>query len=260
MAVRLEEPPEWSRLLEEALTLPGRMSSVYTRFWPYSLGNQILLWMQGVTEPVATFNRWKEMRRQVKRGSKAKAILRPITVKLKDKVDDEGKPVQMTRFKLVNCLFAVSDTEGDDLPPYEPPEWSEERALSALDIERVPFESLDGNVQGWSYKRTVAINPVAGWPFKTLIHELGHVVLGHTTMAGEIDFHKGVREFQAEATAYLVLNDLGATDQMDAAGSRHYIQTWLKGQRPPDNSIREVFKAADAILRAGRPVTEAVPS
>lgn len=246
--------------MEEALTMPGHLSGIYSRFYPYSFNNQILLYMQGVTEPVATYQRWQDMGRQVKKGSKAKMILRPITVKLKDEVDEEGNPRQITKFKLVKALFTVSETEGDDLPPYVPPEWSEEHALKELEITRVPFESLDGNTQGYSFERNVAVSPVAAYPLKTLLHELGHVVLGHTTPDKQEDYqqHRGVKEFQAEAVAYLCMNDLGATEHMDAAGSRGYIQTWLRGQKPSDQAIREVFRAVDSILKAGKPVREPV--
>lgn len=257
---RLTEVPSWDKLMEEALTMPGSLSSVYSRFYTYSLNNQILLYMQGVTEPVATFARWKEMGRSVKKGSKAKAILRPITIKSKDEVDDQGKPKQFTKFKLVNALFTASETEGEDLPPYEPPEWNQERALVELDIKRVPFDHIDGNVQGWSLGREVALNPVAAYPFKTLIHECGHIVCGHTDPEKNDEYkeHRGLAEFQAESTAYLVLNDLGTpTDQWDPAGSRAYIQTWLRGEKPSDQSIREVFKAVDLILRSGRVTSEA---
>jgi hypothetical protein len=254
MAERLEEVPAWSELLTEALTMPGSMSSVYSRFWCYSVNNQILLWMQGVREPVNTFGRWRDMQRYVKKGSKAKAILRPIIVTLKDDLDDEGKPKQILKFKLVRCLFTVSETIGEELPPYVPPEWDESRALSELEITKVPFDMLDGNCQGFSYERKVAINPVAGYPLKTMFHELAHIILGHTAPAKVEEYrsHRGIKEFQAEAVAYLCMNDIGALEHMDAAGSRGYIQHWLGDQDPPDSSIREVFKATDAILRAGR--------
>lgn len=253
MAERLSEPPEWSRLLEEALTMPGRMSAVYNMFYVYSLNNQILLWMQGVTEPVATFNHWKGLGRHVKKGSKAKAILRPITVKLKHDLDDEGNPKQITKFKLVNALFMLSETEGDELPPYEPPTWSEEQALTELSVERVPFTSVDGNTQGYSTGRSLAINPMAGYPLKTLFHELGHIVLGHTSVdrMAEYQAHRGVCEFQAEAVAYLCMNEVTALDHMDVPGSRDYIQRWLNGEKPSDREIKDVFKAVDVILRAG---------
>jgi hypothetical protein len=254
-AVELAQTVEWTRLLEEALTMPGNLGNIYNRFYPYSFNNQVLLYMQRVTEPVATYNKWKEMGRQVQKGSKAKSILRPITLNLKDQLDKDGQPKKLTKFKMVKCLFTASETSGDELPEWEPPEWSAERALGALAISRVPFELLDGNVQGYSFDRNVTVSPVAVYPFKTLIHEVGHVVLGHTTpdQRAEYQEHRGVKEFAAESTAYLTLNEIGATDnQWNPSSSRAYIQTWLQGQRPPDQEIKAVFKATDAILKAGR--------
>ena len=55
-----------------------------------------------------------------------------------------GYPV----FKMVNCMFAVSDMEGDALPAYEAPTWSKERALGSLAISQVASEHIDGNTQG----------------------------------------------------------------------------------------------------------------
>jgi hypothetical protein len=40
---------DWVRLMQEALTMPGRLSTVYSRFYRYSFLNQMLLYMQGVT-------------------------------------------------------------------------------------------------------------------------------------------------------------------------------------------------------------------
>lgn len=244
---------EWPRLIEEALNMPGAMGSTYSRFYNYSYLNCLLLMSQGVREPVATYRKWAELGRQVQKGSKAKAILRPIAYKGKnDQGEDEQK---IGGFKMVNCLFTVSETEGDDLPEYEPAEWGEPRALGALAIRKVQFEQLNGNIAGYSIDRDIAISPVAPYPFKTLVHEIGHVVLGHTSpeQIGEYQGHRGVKEFQAEATAYLTLTELEATDQMDAAESREYIRSWLKGERPDDASIKQVFGAVDKILKAGRP-------
>jgi len=36
----------------------------------------------------------------------------------------------------------------------------------------IPFDSIDGNCQGFARKRGIAINPVAQLPHKTLFHEL----------------------------------------------------------------------------------------
>jgi hypothetical protein len=249
-------PIEWSRLLEEALSLPGGLGNTYSRFYEYSFANQLLLYMQGVKEPVATYKRWQDMGRQVLKGSKAKAILRPIIAKgQNDAGEDESR---VRGFKMVRCLFGVSETDGEPLPEVPPREWSRQQALRTLDIHEVPFQLLNGNVQGYASGRELAINPVAAYPLKTTFHEVGHIVLGHTApdSAAEYQQHRGVREFQAEATAYLCANELEVTDHMDQAESRMYIQTWLHDERPEDQAIKQVFSATTAILKAGRPTSD----
>ena len=71
-------------------------------------------------------------------------------------------------------------------------------------------------------------------------------------MIAEYEQHRGIFEFQAQGTAHLVMKELGRLTVEMATHSRGYIQSWMKGERPPDKSIREVFTATDKILRAGR--------
>src|SRR6476620_1537722 len=82
---------DWSRLLEEALTLEGSSSGIYERFASYSFGNQMLLHMQGVAEPVNTYRRWSAMNRQVLRGSKTYAIMVPLIYETPDKDGEEQR-------------------------------------------------------------------------------------------------------------------------------------------------------------------------
>lgn len=243
---------DWNQLIETALTAEGNVGSTYNRFYDYSFMNQMYLRMQGVCEPVATYERWKRLGRQVIRGARAKEIIRPVIIK---RETDEGEVEEaLVGFKPVRCIFGVSDTIGKELPPVVLPQWDVERALAALKIQRVPFDELNGNVQGFSREREVAINPVAVNPAKTLMHELGHVVLGHTvaTSLGEYATHRGLMEFGAEATAYLTMNELEQLNEESASASRGYIQHWLRDERPGDREIRLVFAATDQILRAGR--------
>jgi hypothetical protein len=242
---------DWSKLLEEALTMPGSMGNVYNRFYNYSFLNQIYLQLQGVREPINTYDRWKAMGRQVKKGSKAKAILRPL---MRKSTNDDGEEVGvLTGFKFVSCLFTVSETEGDELPEVQPPQWRPDVALDELGIEEVPFEQLDGNIHGYSYERKMAVNPLAPDKLKTRFHELAHIVFGHTAPGKHSEYlsHRGVMEFQAEAVAYLAMHELEVEEPDSAAESRAYIQDWLSGATPDDSAIRGVFVAADQILRAG---------
>jgi len=245
---------DYERLMAEALTMPGRMGSTYSRFYPYSFGNQIALWMQRVEGPVATYQRWQELGRHVVKGAKAASILRPIMRKVEE--EDGEETMRVRGFKWVRCIFGIDQTEGEELEPWEPAEWNKERALGALGIGLTAFKAMDGDIQGYSTGREVAINPVAAYPFKTLFHELGHVTLGHTTgqQLEEYRAHRGIKEFQAESVAYLAMHELDALEQFNAAESRAYIQNWLQGREPSEKHIREVFSATDKILRAGREV------
>lgn len=244
--------------MDGLLTVEGSMSDTYCRMHQYSMGNCALFLVQGIPpQPVATYKGWEAVGRHVTKGAKAKWVLRPIDVKLKNREDEDGNPIHVRRFKLVRAIFPLEATNGEPLPKMETPAWSQERALTTLDITEVPFATFDSNTQGYSQGRTFAINPVAKWPKKTLQHELGHIVLGHTDLEfHDYQMHRGVREFQAEGTAHLVMNELDMVNDFDPAESRGYLQGWLRGETPSDEQIRQVFKATDVILKAGRPVAE----
>ncbi len=156
-------------------------------------------------------------RRQVVKGAKARAILRPIIIKNRDEAETvaEGKEAgsRLVGFKLVNCLFPLSETTGKELPPPPPPPgWDLAIAKTKLGIREVPFESLSGNTQGYSIGLEYAINPLAVNRNRTTFHEIGHIVLGHTLPSQHADYlnHRGVKEFEAEATSYLTMRAGGS--------------------------------------------------
>lgn len=247
---------DWPELLNTVLTLPGdvgSLSSIYCRFYNYSFLNQVLMYCQGLNEPVATYKRWAEIGRQVRKGSKARQILRPITVSRKDSDGNRSTDPadSFTRFKMVNCIFPLSDTDGDDVELPELPAWSVTAAALELKITREAFADLDGNKQGYSHGHAYAVNPVAVHPLKTAVHELAHVVLGHTT-DDEYSTHRGLCEFQAEAVAYIVMSEVGSPEQWSPSTSRAYVQQWLGETQVTDAHIKAVFSAANKILVAGR--------
>ena len=62
----------WAALLDEAVKKPGFIHEAYSRFHNYSLGNQLLAlfqcMMRGIQPgPLATFPKWKELGRFVKK-------------------------------------------------------------------------------------------------------------------------------------------------------------------------------------------------
>ena len=154
--------------------------------------------------------------------------------------------------------FVLSQTEGQELAATSIPQWNAELALATINIERIEFDSTDGNCQGFARKRQIAINPVAQLPHKTLFHEVAHVTLGHTA---EGDFADGettprsLREVEAEAVALLCCESLGLEG---AAYCRGYIQNWFapgvdsEASAIPEKSAQRIFRAAAQIIRAGR--------
>jgi hypothetical protein len=243
---------DWGKIIETALDMPGNVCNVYTRFYNYSYANQAYLWMQGAREPVASMKRWNALGRRIIAGSKAYEVIAPIFAK-KDKYDPEAEPI-IVGFRGLRRIFMYSQTEGEEPPEVPIPEWDTELMLATLGITRMQFRRNDSNLQGYARGRSIAINPFAVHPEKTLFHESSHVVLGHTTpeMLAEYEQHRGIFEFQAEGTAHLVMKELGHLTVEMATHSRGYIQSWMKGERPPDKAIREVFTATDLILKAGR--------
>src|SRR5215467_13544912 len=226
--------PNFSTLLQEAVNKPGTIMKAYSAFHNYSLGNQLLALVQcqlrGIEPgPINTFPKWQDLKRHVKRGEKALTLCMPVTVKRKEK-DDQGneQDVTFTSFVYKARWFVLAQTDGEamGLPPM--PAFYADKALATLDIQRISFADTDGNCQGYARQRSIAINPVAQLPHKTLFHELAHVVLGHTT---EADFNdseqtpRNLREVEAEAVALLCCEALNLNG---AEYCRGYIQEWLK--------------------------------
>lgn len=253
--------PDWSDLLDNMLNVEGSLGDTYRRFYQYSTSNCAFLLMQGCpVEPIATFKGWQSVDRTVAKGARAFYIQRPILVKTGEIDQETGEDKKIKRFKPVKSIFPISMTEGEPLPDMELPEWSKERALGALGIREVAFDGFDGNVAGWSINRDIAINPASPHPEKTLAHECGHVLLGHTTPDAHADYvnHRGMKELGAEAVAHIVTKELGLLTPRMASVSRAYVQHWAGEEEPTDQDIRAIFKASDELLTAGRDVPQEV--
>ena len=87
-------PVPFADLLAQAVTEPGIVSQAYSAFHHYSIGNQLLAWSQCLEReippgPMATYPRWKELGRYVRKGEKAITLCQPVTVTRKP-ADDAG--------------------------------------------------------------------------------------------------------------------------------------------------------------------------
>ena len=255
--------PRWAQLLAEAVERPGLLMEAYHRFPGYSLGNQVAALSQCHARsippgPIATLKRWNKLHRTVARGQKALWLCMPVTVRDKLACDDtnaeaNGQADRPTRkvYLWKPYWFVLAQTEGQAPPPELPlPEWSKARALAELGITEIPFNHPDGNMQGFALGRSVAVSPIAEAPWKTLFHEIGHILLGHQQPGGDgADMPRSIVEAEAEAVAMLCLDTLGLPGTEYARG---YIQHWFGRDEPlPERSAIRIFKAADAILRSG---------
>lgn len=257
--------PRWSELLHNAVTQPGTISTAYSRFHAYSIGNQLLAMMQCSARniepgPIGTFMHWKELGRHVRKGEKAITLCMPISGKRTaerhndETGEDEIVEVGFTKFTFKPRWFVLSQTDGAEYVPEPVPGWDRTKALDTLSIRLIPFAMMNGNVAGYAKGREVAINPIAEQPESTLFHEVGHIVLGHTA-EGSLNSDstdrtpRDVRELEAEATAMICCEALGLPG---AAESRGYIQSWFHGNQVPEKSAQRIFHAGDEILKAGR--------
>jgi len=172
-----------------------------------------------------------------------------------DSVQDEtAEPQTRYAFRFRAYWFVLAQTEGEDTYTAPIPGFDIDTALRTLNITRTPFEEMNGNIQGFANGREIAVNPLAALPHKTTFHELGHVVLGHTTSERLVDSEqtaRHIREVEAESVALICCETLGLEG---ADFCRGYIQHWLKTEKEiPNQSAAHIFGAATSILKAGTP-------
>lgn len=240
-----------------------------SRFYQYSLGNTILIYMQN---PEATYvmgyKAWNKLGRYVKKGSKGLAILAPCIKKIevfkepKDKMeyrDEEGeKEIRrvLSGFR-VTYLYDISQTEGSDeaLPVLvkglsgntNSEKDIYERLLSAVSREFVVNEVV-GTASKGSYNletHVIAIRSDLEYlqRIKTLIHELAHAY--HFVIEPDNEMPRNKRELIAESTAFVVSEWLG----LDVSSySFSYIQSWLKDKKELKQIADTVQKIAHKII------------
>lgn len=250
----------YTELLEKALQAEGTVAQCYSVFHQYSFRNMILLCSQFAYRdqplaPVATFKKWQELNRQVKKGSKALAMYVPM---IKKEVDKEtGEEKERFFFYVRNAWFSLNDTTGEDvILKTETPVFSLSRIMDNLGIKLLPYESTNGNAQGYCTKSGIAINPVAQNPIKTALHEIGHFILH----SDKDDYHdeRGLYECEAESTALLAGMVLGVLDEQAKSNSVGYIKGWMRHYKNLDagkmieRCAKNIFSAVDKILIANK--------
>ena len=264
----------WFDLLRDAVSTPGKLLEAYTAFHNFSVGNSLLALFQCYERqitpgPLNTYKGWKQLGRQVRKGEKAIVLCMPLAYKKRLRQDSQDAEesgsnqrahdkkevcdeVIRYRFALRPYWFVLGQTDSETEFTPSIPGFDLATALRELRIQQVDFASTDGNAQGYASERSIAINPLAQLPHKTIFHELGHIVLGHTEEGRLVDSDltpRNIREVEAESVALICCEVL----QLDGAEyARGYIQNWISGEPISDRSAQRIFSAASAILKAGR--------
>jgi hypothetical protein len=94
--------------------------------------------------PIASFNRWKELGRHVKRGEKAIELSMPVTSKrtvTEQAEDGSGVETEIVfkRFVFRRNWFMLSQTDGAAYRIPAIPAWDRARALATLNVQEIPF-------------------------------------------------------------------------------------------------------------------------
>lgn len=257
---------EAAKILQDAvaalMTADGWQAMIESRLWlrKYSFSNLMLITMQcpGATDvrPYGARvnpspNSWKAVGRFAKPGSSAIRIYAPLFRK-----DDQGES-HVYGFKLVP-VFDVSQTDGEPLPdpvatsvelltgdaPAELWERTEKAIISlGYSVQRGPCEghpNANGLTEPGPKRVTVRADIDDAQAVKTLIHEMAHIMLGHTDS-------NPVTETEAESIACVVTRYAGLSSLPYSVG---YVAGWAGTPEVIETSAKIVLKTADKIIES----------
>ena len=93
----------------------------------------------------------------MRRGEKAITLCRPVTVKRTTTANDGTEETMAATFFVYRPQwFVMAQTEGRPVAEPPTPTWDKHPALTALDIQEIAFDLLDGNTLGFARERLVA--------------------------------------------------------------------------------------------------------
>ena len=235
---------------------------VQSRFYSYSPNNVMLIQLQNpYATRVAGYRAWQALDHQVMAQETALRILAPMRYK-RDDVSEGEDAREIRGFKLVP-VFDISQTEGPDLPDVVrkleglAPEGVFDRLTEfahsiGFRVERP--ESLESGANGDTTHSSGLIRVVSSnseaQQAKTLAHEIGHALLHDPEYVATKDLSRGLKELEAESTAYVICTALG----MDTSDySFGYVLGWTGGAPDAIEGIKastgRIQKAATAVLK-----------
>ncbi|MFI5034995.1 MAG: pentapeptide repeat-containing protein [Acidimicrobiales bacterium] len=234
---------------------------VQSKFYRYSPSNVMLILLQNpYATRVAGYHAWQELGRQVVAKESALRILAPMTYK-KDDGSEGDNAREIRGFKLVP-VFDISQTEGPDLPDivsklagHAPDgvfaKLTEFAQGIGFRVERPQLlaSGANGDTSHSEGRIRVVSSNSEAQRAKTLAHEIGHALLHDPGVEATKELARGLKELEAESTAYVICAALG----MDTSDySFGYVAGWAGDAAEAIQGIKastwRIQKAAKAVL------------
>lgn len=220
-------------------------------FHRYSPANQMLLLLQGATGHVASYRTWQRIPAQdgeycqVRRGERGLVIVAPMTVTRREIDEVTGEQVVvgsgLRGFRPVRVFHQGQLVSPPDLPPQPLPtlltgenRWQHVWASVSSHLEdlgysvgihdRAPTDSWNGRTDFLGSEVLIMGDLEPPQRLKTLLHEWGHIALGHADSMGLAP--RQVQELEAESVAYLLSSSIGLDS---TAYSVPYLASWAAG-------------------------------
>ena len=231
--------------------------SGFEGFYQYSLLNQCIAAYEYFAttgrqaEMFATYKRWKDHDRFVKKGEHGVHMIRPVryTVEVED---DDGNVTEEER--LTFKPFVVFDIQSTGGKPLQRDDlirgkslmsYEEIKAIVEKEFKVIssPLEIEKGATNGEWIRVSEKSNE--NYKISTILHEVAHNKLGHF----ERDIAKHRAELEAESCAYLVTTLLGLDNQK----SRLYITNWN-----PEDAQEAVKERATLILKTAEEIYKTI--
>lgn len=253
----LRDSEQWTRFLDF-------MGS----FHNYSVNNLLLIHAQcpGASR-VAGFRTWQKLGRQVRKGEKGIRIFggRDVTVTEEDEKTGEETERRVTRFFPVS-VFDMSQTDQiEGMEGFESPakrlKGDDQDDITGAVTDwltaqgwTVDFEPIGGETNGFTdpEARRVVIdaNLSPAQQAKTALHEAAHVILHSEEDISEYIAHRGIKETEAESTAYVVAGILGMDTSSYSIG---YVAVWTS-----EDAAEVIRETAARVLKAAHTLAEAI--
>ena len=205
----------------------------------WSIGNRFLMSAQH-TGDARGYNQWLEIKRQVKKGSKAIYIFAPLTkiiTETNDETGEETKKIIIYGFRPLP-VFRYEDTEGEPLPDYGyspktyPPFFDVAEKLGVS----VEYRPMRANFLGRYSAGTTSIQ-LCSQDAHVYYHELAHAV--HNTFVDLKTYDPDKAEIVAEFTA-CVLCELTNIKGYESQGYE-YIRHYCGGETKPEGVLKKIM-------------------